>query len=651
VPRTRQPPSQDELAATIANAKRTWDAETVERRPSSTIDPSRSADAAGLTALTSLRVLREDSQGARGIAVERTLAEGGMGVVKLGTQVAVGREVAIKTLHPGPIDEPEMLRLLREAWVTGSLEHPNIVPIYDVRVDAEGRPLIVLKRIQGVHWGELLSDPDRAKEVLGDSDLFERHLRILIQVANAVHFAHTRDIIHRDLKPENVMVGAFGEVYVLDWGLGVSLVPDPSGRLPLAADATEMAGTPCYMAPEMIGSPHGGPLSVQTDVYLLGAILFEVIEGRPPHDGASIAAILSQLLTAEPKLGRSPSPELAAICMKALARDPADRFESALAFRVALEDFLTHRGSIKLSERATQTLVELREQVAMADPDDAEARAMRIRGSFGAVRFGFRAALEAWPHNPEAERGLREATSLVVEFELANGNPHTARTLLSELGSPPERLAQRVERKLREKDEQDRRRLALERDRDPDIGARTRLSIALILGGVWTVSPLFAWFVLYRQMAPTHEATMAGSAFLLCIVLGLAYWGRQSLSRTALNRGLVACFIFAFVAHVLLEVGAMILGVPEMHAQAFKLFLWFCVLSVGGFAFDRRVLPMAPVLAVAFLVAAARPDWAFLITAVVNLFTTATFAVVWRPRREHGAAPASSKASPPTGSD
>ncbi|MEO8796842.1 MAG: protein kinase, partial [Polyangiaceae bacterium] len=180
----------------------TLDADTIERRPTSTIDPSRSADQAGLSAL--LRVLGEDSQGIHGISVSRTLGEGGMGVVKLGTQLTLGREVALKMLRAGAFDEPTRLRLVREAWITGSLEHPNIVPVHDVRVDADGRPVVVLKRIQGVHWGELLADPESARQVFGETDLLESHLRVLVQVANALHFAHTRHIIHRDVTPENV---------------------------------------------------------------------------------------------------------------------------------------------------------------------------------------------------------------------------------------------------------------------------------------------------------------------------------------------------------------------------------------------------------------------------------------------------------------
>src|SRR5690606_8689637 len=103
----------------------------------------------------------------------------------------------------------------------------------------------------------------------------------------AVRFAHARGVLHRDLKPGNVMIGNFGEVYLLDWGIAVALRDDGTGRFPLASEATELAGTPSYMAPEMLGREAGPPLSERTDVYLAGAVLYELITGRPPHVGTS----------------------------------------------------------------------------------------------------------------------------------------------------------------------------------------------------------------------------------------------------------------------------------------------------------------------------------------------------------------------------
>ncbi|MEO8799063.1 MAG: hypothetical protein ABI551_14330, partial [Polyangiaceae bacterium] len=374
-----------------------------------------------------------------------------------------------------------------------------------------------------------------------------------------------------------------------------------------------------------------------------GATLFEVVEGRPPREGTNLATILSEILTVEPSLTKDPNGELASICRKALARAPGDRFESALAFRMALEQFLTHRTSTKLSARAMSTLEELRQHIEAAADEEPEGRANRIRSAFGAARFGFRAALDAWPENEDAERGLIEATSRVVELELATGNPHTASTLLNELASPPADLRQKVDRALRDRSAQDRRRIALEQDQDPNIGSRTRLVVAIVLGVLWTVSPLFAWYVLYRQQPPSHEATMRGTVFILLVVLGVAFWGRESLRRTALNRGVVAFVVFALLAHLVLEAGAILAGIPEMQTQVIKLFLWFTVVSLAAIALERRAAPLTLIMGTVFLVSAARPSWAFALTSGVDAVMTLVLGFIWWPKRDASASPPSAR--------
>ncbi len=194
-----------------------------------------------------------------------TLGQGGMGVVRSGKQTALDRDVAIKTLRPDHRSGGEALKLLQEGWVTGTLEHPNIVPVHDLGLDGDGAPVIVLKRIDGIDWSRLMRDGGEVERRFGAHDLLEWNLRVLLQVARAIEFAHSRALVHRDLKPENVMVGEFGEVYVLDWGIAVSLRPDET-RLPRAEAAVGIAGTPADMAPEMLG---GEAPSTRTDIYLL----------------------------------------------------------------------------------------------------------------------------------------------------------------------------------------------------------------------------------------------------------------------------------------------------------------------------------------------------------------------------------------------
>ncbi len=236
--------SADELARTLETSGHD---PTLERNPRTTIEPRRKRELDTLVS-DAIEALSRRSVHERYTEVD-VLGEGGMGIVRLGTQRSLERAVALKSLKDGLETPNARLKLLREAWITGKLEHPNIVPVHDLGIDERGEPRIVLKRIEGASWDTLAKDAAEVKRLFDASDLVEWNLRVLLEVARALHFAHVRGIVHRDLKPENVMIGSFGEVYVVDWGLAVALEDDGSGRFPLALDATELAGTPSYMAP------------------------------------------------------------------------------------------------------------------------------------------------------------------------------------------------------------------------------------------------------------------------------------------------------------------------------------------------------------------------------------------------------------------
>src|SRR5262249_2783401 len=155
--------------------------------------------------------------------------------------------------------------LLTEAVITGSLEHPSIVPVHALGCDDAGRPVLVMKRIEGVCWRGMARDehpPGWAAIDAAGGGRRTAHVANLMAVCNAMHFAHRRGVVHRDLKPGNVMIGSYGEVYVVDWGIAARIEAGPS---PVA-----LVGTPAYMAPEMVwGEAHR--VDARTDVYLLGA--------------------------------------------------------------------------------------------------------------------------------------------------------------------------------------------------------------------------------------------------------------------------------------------------------------------------------------------------------------------------------------------
>ncbi len=378
-----------------------------------------------------------------------TLGEGGMGQVVSAKQKALQRSVAIKFLKVAAGDAS---LLLREAITTGRLEHPNIVPVHVLAKTSEGVTFFAMKRVEGTPWSEALK---------GSRPLVE-HLEILQRVCDAVAFAHSRGVIHRDLKPANVLLGAFGEVYLVDWGLAASLRAD--SVLPLASQAS-LAGTPAYIAPEAAsGAGHLGPW---TDVFLLGASLYEVLTGQPPWSGGSVAEtlVLAATSTRELTFEAKVPVELANICRRAMQRSPADRFQSAVAFRDAITAYLRHREAFELHERTLAKLGEL-ERVTRG-----EVTAVPVERLFTECRFGFEQVRASWPEFEPARAGLRRALTLMIRHELARKAPQSARSLLTELLHPPVELVMEVEQAERGEQERSARLIALEeqaRELSPD---------------------------------------------------------------------------------------------------------------------------------------------------------------------------------------
>jgi hypothetical protein len=286
-----------------------------------------SPDVAQASLAPALLTLTGTGSASAEIVVKGTMSQGGQGKILLAEQTSIGRDVAVKIVKGGQGGTLAQAELVVEARVAGQLEHPNIVPIHMLGLSADGKPILVMKRIEGTSWRDLLREGrERARD-----------LEILQHVCRAVHFAHARGVLHRDIKPGNVMVGSFGEVYLVDWGIAVGIGEHAMPDLPHARDVRTVSGTPAYMAPEMALPGSGVELDARTDVYLLGAVLFELLTGKPPHDKKEIREALRAAHTSASSPFPDDAPEeLQRICRKAMARDPADRFASAEELRLAL---------------------------------------------------------------------------------------------------------------------------------------------------------------------------------------------------------------------------------------------------------------------------------------------------------------------------
>ncbi len=610
---------------------------TIEGFPGSTIVPA--AFKAGSTARQALEQLGAPTKGGNelpSLQLEGTLGEGGMGIVRLATQTCLGRKVAVKTLREEHRDQASMMKLLREAWVTGSLEHPNVLPIYNLSLDDEGIPLVVLKRIEGLDWADVIDDAEAAQAQLGEGELLEHNLNILMQVCRAVSFAHSRGIVHRDLKPDNVRIGDFGEIYVLDWGIAVSLHDDGSGRFPLAANAKELAGTPNYMAPEMLG---GRPeeINERTDVYLLGATLYEVLTGAPPHQGDTAVAIVSSVLKSESDFATvtESRAELVQIAKRCMAADPAQRYASADEVRLDLLQFLGHRGSMALASQAEHRLEALEKLLAGVDVG-GESRVLAYR-LHGECHFGFQQALESWPENELARNGLKRVTLAMIDFELSQGDGHAAWSLHEQLEECDEALHRRIRRAMTAQDKEAERIQKLEelgQQLDPSIGKRTRSALVAIMGAWWTASPLFMHFYPVDR-STYHWGAVAWNAITGIICMALAVWARDSLSKTLINRRLTLTVGAMLAATMLASIMALILDLSPQLTVTIYFLVWTTVAFMETVGIEPRLWPCAVIYASALFTSLKWPDQRYLLMAAANFLMTATCVWVWKPDLPH----------------
>jgi len=597
--------------------------DTLQSMPTATIVPAGRRDESVRRASEFLAQLAE-----RGKPVElrtgKVIGEGGMGVVREAEQVALGRVVAIKTLKPSRVDQGAASDLLREAWVTGALEHPNIVPVHHLEIDDDLRPLLILKRVDGVEWNQLCSNPTEVQRRFGAADLLAWNLGILHQVLNALRFAHSRRIIHRDLKPANVMVGNFGEVYLLDWGIAASLDEDPTGRFPHVSETgSDIAGTPSYMAPEMLGQDGAPALSERTDVYLAGAVLFELITGHPPHRGTNALAVITSVMLSRPALPSDTPPELAAICMRAMQPDPEDRYATVEALQQALIRYLEHRGSLRLAAGAHAQLAELVDLTATTSPAQREDIYRRL----AICRFGFHEALAVWRDNTSAREGLTRATLVVAEYELACGDPRAAVTLLSELDAKPALLA-KAQRAAEALDKHQRQLELLGKDSDPTVDARTRRAIG-ILTAIFVVLPLLAG-VRSDMGLQSHQLAIAWAGACLLTAWALWIWASRR-PMTAINRRVFKAAKFIFVTQVILALGMWSMGMPVAVTLTTQLLIWGALCGMFAVHTDPWLYITSAGYFAAFLFASRFPEYRMFAVSAANGVLSLTVIVRWRP--------------------
>ena len=541
------------------------------------------------------------------LVVVNVLGEGGMGQVLLARQHSLGREVAVKVLKPGTGGAAAADALVEEARTTGSLEHPNIVPVYALARDATGLPALVMKRIDGVSWRSLLQDAAHPswERIATGRDRLEANLEVLIQVCNAIAHAHHRGVIHRDLKPANILIGELGEVYVADWGVAIQ-------KARLEPGPPRLVGTPAYLAPEMVtGDP--SMTDERTDIYLLGGTLHEVLTGRPTHLGENVHDVLQKaFVAAAPTLPAELPAELAALCTRALAADPRHRFQTALEMRDALRLFLQHRGSIRLADAASQRLERLEGLAATPLTPELERAWYAL---ISECRFGFVQALDADPQSPVALAGLERCLEVATAREVERGSSHAARAFLVEMKSPSTALDLAV-RGLESRDAQRVAREAHHRQEahelNPRVSVRQRNQIVITLA--ITVGLIVLVFGAFPSMREATNAVLGrwsrlvpmgivGVVYVSCLIL----W-RQSLFATRINRQLMALIGVSIFSMELGRIQFLVLDLPLKTSLVHDAWMMATVLAVSAFLLHWGFAVTGLIFLVAGMLIGASPE-------------------------------------------
>lgn len=350
------------------------------------------------------------------LAVERytergVLGVGGMGEVKLVRDEWLGRDVAQKTLR-SDVDNgaSARARFLREIRVQGQLEHPSIVPVYDIGSNTDGEVWFTMRRVHGRTLADVLRGLASDDFAIASSYSRRKLLSAFANVCLVLQYAHTRGVIHRDLKPSNIMLGDFGAVYILDWGiakiLGTGPADDPLNEQE-STGSGRIIGTLGYMSPEQV---RGGPPDPRTDVYALGVILFEILTlqtlQQETNARKALAALKAGLDACASR--RAPNadipPELDAICMKAAAPNVEDRYASAKDLSDAIEAYLDGDRDLERRREIASDYLQAAERTVLSASQDHTARVGALKNVLRAVALA-----------PEEPGGVETLAKLLLD--------------------------------------------------------------------------------------------------------------------------------------------------------------------------------------------------------------------------------------------
>lgn len=355
------------------------------------------------------------------------LGSGGTAVVYQAHQRAVDREVAVKMLRSELAENHvSRERFLTEARVIGGLDHPNVIALHEVYVDDDANLYYSMKRIDGTSWDKQIAEMTQ-----------QQNVETLLRVADGIRYAHSRGLIHRDIKPENVMLGRFGEVLLADWGLAINQQDNnDDGDL-----YQSIGGTPAYMPPELATGFHSD-IVLQSDVYLLGATLFQILTGFPPHDGKTLIECISNAAKNVIRETNVES-ELMDVAIKAMKTNPDDRYATVDDFIAAIKKHRQHQESTRLTKRAIRRIEE---------SDGSEPYR-----DFSAADTLLNEAIEIWDGNRRAIEIKKKFQIQLAKVATKRGDLDLAATIYDSIGESNSEDAKQVRRQINQREAGERK--------------------------------------------------------------------------------------------------------------------------------------------------------------------------------------------------
>lgn len=546
------------------------------------------------------------------------IGKGGMGVVRIARQNLPARDVAVKRLHFAKARLAK--NLMAEAMTMGSLEHPNIVPIHLVRLTDDNSPEVVMKYIQGRPWNEILDKKPQRGDALLEA------LEILRAICHALEFAHSRNVIHRDVKPHNVMIGDYGEIYLMDWGIAIR-------QDNIETITPGLVGTPGYLAPEMLsGNPQD--VSVQTDVFLLGATLHAILTGNRRHNATSVVGALDAADRSEPyDYGEEIPADLARLANHACSREVADRPDSVESFRLQIEKYLALRDSYAVRDLALEKKEFLRDRIKAFAKSNAST--MEIRQVFAEAHFGLEQALQMSPDCDGAVDGLQETLLIMIDWLLDNRYLDEADHLRASLPQGDTLISERIAA-LQMAAVRDAAEVSYLKNIAPEYDpAPSRLG-RYILGGaiMGIVAIACVLIVIYDTMYPseiTPKRLIVTTGSVALTILGTLFIARRWLFANRIGGRLASSVVFGFCCAPIFALAG-IQGGFSANAIMVGNTLIVSLAMANSYPIVRTGRWAALFAMANVLIAAAIPSWAHAGFMLSTAFGAAAIAYDWTTR-------------------